>query len=201
MTNYFSKPKSYMASSHYRVLDDKDQCLSGQAIASCYSALTYQKLSAGADKINVYIPQDETGYKESSIIRWTDDMNELGFKFQYAGLKSNQYNFFLSVDDFKGKVLFCIVLQLIRYLSEMGLAEIPDRYFNLVDAGEDKFVALQKAHLSSGTYSNYNHASRSLIDKTIITQEKFWKNLKRDKTSARDSEISTRALNTSNYWI
>lgn len=165
MGKYFKTPRVNICSVNFKILDAQQKIVLSES-ASCYSTVTYGKVSTNYKQLLTLIREETCPYDEQTVKRWLNDLNEFGFPCEYLGIDHDTYQVMINFDDFKNvRVHMTSTLMLIRALLESKINRVPDVYFTLLDESKDldlngKFRLLQKAHVmvyTEDNYANCNH--------------------------------------------
>lgn len=158
--------------------------------ADCFSGyLYYPELYKKVTLVKQRFPVEVSCFSEKEIIRYIQDLNEMGFLIVYKGIHHNNYYFDIPFDDsikYKGKMLYIAsVLTLVRYLYHRNITCLVDYYLQIIDelgAKADKFSALQLAHFINPTYNygNYNHTVLPFYPQKAIAKEEFFKKIEKE---------------------
>lgn len=192
---YYKKRSSNTVSVHYFLEADKErQKISNTA---CYATVMNAPIDMKWKTILLQQPVGSIPYTRTQVIRWINDINELGFPCHFEKM-GKTLNIRLILTEFVSKIHLASTLMLLRVLWENGMNHIPDLYFQAMDENPraDRLVQIQKAHKHPGllvvqkpyypgdkpyTYSSYNtgHTVTSHWNKKNIRRTELMKRMKK----------------------
>ena len=147
--------------------------------SACFGHI-FRRLPETATSVYVFHSTKLMGYNEPEIIRYINDLCEMGFKCEYLGCSLENTVFRINLKDMETKNQFGSTLTLIRCLYEANSVKIPERYLVALDNDPtmDKFEALQNAHKVGELPLGHNVTSRALGSN--ITLQKLYERFKID---------------------
>lgn len=198
MDKYFLKNKQENESLIYTFYDVNGTAIYNRLKTTCYYSVTQTPIYNNHHSVISHFHIDETPYSEESVIRWINELNEIGFPCHYKGINKDCYDIEVLISEMQdNKIIFNTTLMLIRCLKERRINMIPALYLSSLDENpdQDKFILMQESHkhkkLRDTAYLNTNHVIISpQSTANPFTKEQFLKRLKQEPVPLSNYHVS-----------